>query len=144
MLARLVAVVAVAAFVAVGAWKAYAQAPAYSQTMAPLNDLPNPFQTVNPRNPDGSHPEYFKMPPGRKWGSTAGVDIDRDGKTIWILDRCGANNCFDPATGKMSDLDPVLHFDENGKLIKSFGAGAIVFPRGLFVDKDDNVWGTAG
>src|SRR5262245_11764177 len=112
--------------------------------MPPLTNLPNPYQAINPPAADGSHPEYFKMPAGRKWGSTAGVDIDRDGKTVWILDRCGANSCFDPATGKMSELDPILHFDENGKLIKSFGAGIVVFPHGLFVDRDNNIWVTDG
>src|SRR5438132_5673953 len=136
--------VAIGGFVAVGQWHVRAQAPKYGQTMPPLNDLPNSYRTVNPHAADGSHPEFFKMPPGRKWGSTAGVDVDRDGKTVWIVDRCGANSCFDPATGKMSDLDPILHFDENGKLIKSFGAGIVVFPHGLFVDKDDNVWVTDG
>jgi hypothetical protein len=143
MLALLVVIVAVAALALIGR-TAHGQAPEYSQTMAPLNDLPNPFQTINPRASDGSHPEYFKMPPGRKWGSTAGVDIDRDGKTVWIIDRCGANSCFDAAAGKMSDLDPILHFDENGKLIKSFGHGLVVFPHGLFVDQDDNIWVTDG
>jgi sugar lactone lactonase YvrE len=112
--------------------------------MPPLNDLPNPYRTVNSHAADGSHPEFFKMPAGRKWGSTAGVDIDRDGKTVWIIDRCGGNSCLDTATGKMSDLDPILHFDENGKLIKSFGAGIVVFPHGLYVDRDDNIWVTDG
>src|SRR5262249_1064978 len=112
--------------------------------MPPLNELPNPYQTINPPGPGGTHRGYFKVPTGRKWGSTAGVDIDRDGKTVWILDRCGANSCYDAASGKMSDLDPILHFDENGKLIKSFGAGIVVFPHGLFVDRDDNIWVTDG
>ncbi len=131
-------------------WRLSAADTPYGPTMPPLNDLPNPYQTVNPPQADPAHPgqfvhpEYFKMPPERHWGSTAGVDIDRDGKTIWILDRCGANTCYDPAAGKMSDLDPILHFDENGNLIKSFGAGMIVFPHGLFVDKDDNVWVSDG
>ena len=140
----LVALVVVAAAVGYGGWRARAQTPAYGQSMPPLNDLPNPYQTINPPGPGGTHPEYFKMPPGRKWGSTAGVDIDRDGKTVWIIDRCGANSCFDPATGKMSELDPILHFDENGKLIKGFGAGLVVFPHGLFVDRDGNIWVTDG
>ena len=42
----------------------------------------------------------------------------------------------------MSPLDPVLHFDEYGRLLKSFGAGMIVMPHGIYVDKDDNVWVT--
>ena len=39
-------------------------------------------------------------------------------------------------------LDPVLHFDAAGKLIKSFGAGLMIAPHGIFVDRDDNVWVT--
>ncbi len=123
------------------AWKLSAQAPAPAAraTTAPdaiiANSYPNPFSTV---------PGFFKMPAGRKWGSTAGVDIDKDGKTVWIIDRCGGNSCYDSAAGTMSDLDPVLHFDENGKLITSFGAGMIVFPHGIGVDPDGNVWITDG
>ena len=125
------------------AWTLSAQAPATGRgaamTTVPdaivANSYPNPFTTV---------PDYFKMPAGRKWGSTAAVDIDKDGKTVWILDRCGANSCYDSAAGKMSDLDPVLHFDESGKLIKSFGAGLIVFPHGIAVDPEGNVWVTDG
>src|SRR2546422_2900733 len=39
-------------------------------------------------------------------------------------------------------LDPILHFDASGKLIKSFGAGLIVSPHGIFVDRDGNIWVT--
>jgi streptogramin lyase len=93
----------------------------------PTNDRPNPYQTVE---------NYFKLPEGRTWGSTSAVEIDRDGKSIWVAERCGANACAG------STLDPILHFDENGKLIKSFGAGLLVSPHGIFVDRDDNVWVT--
>jgi len=132
--------VAAAAVAGLSAWTLFAQAgegrPATTVPDAIVaNSYPNPFTTI---------PDYFKMPAGRKWGSTAAVDIDRDGKSIWILDRCGANSCYDAAAGKMSDLDPVLHFDENGKLIKSFGAGLIVFPHGIATDSDGNVWVTDG
>ncbi|PYR04264.1 MAG: hypothetical protein DMG00_24110 [Acidobacteria bacterium] len=44
----------------------------------------------------------------------------------------------------MSSSDPVLHFDASGKLIKSFGAGMLIFPHGIFVDRDGNVWVTDG
>ena len=64
--------------------------------------------------------------------STAGVDIDRDGKTVWIIDRCGANSCYDATTGKMSDADPILHFDENGRLL-----GFRVPAQGLQAVRDD-------
>ena len=99
----------VVAAVAMSGWRVLAQA-----NVAPTNDLPNPYQTVA---------DYFKLPAGRTWGSTSAVDIDKDGRSIWVAERCGQNSCADPATGKMSPLDPVLKFDASGKLVKSFRAG---------------------
>src|SRR6266540_3765839 len=99
----------------------------------PTNDLPNPYETVA---------NYFKLPEGRTWGSTSAVDIDKDGTSIWVAERCGVNSCADPATGQMSPLDPVLKFDATGKLVKSFGAGMIAFAHGIHVDRDGNVWVT--
>jgi sugar lactone lactonase YvrE len=101
---------------------------------APTNDLPNPYQTI-----EGA----FTLPEGRVWGSTSAVEIGKDGHSVWVAERCGANSCVaDPATGKMSPLDPILHYDASGKLIKSFGAGLLVGPHGMFVDRDGNVWVT--
>lgn len=90
------------------------------------NDLPNPYRTMT---------NWAQLPDGRKWGSTAGVDIGPDGN-IWAYDRCGANNCGD------SKLDPILEFDTSGKLLRHWGAGMFVFPHGFFVDKQGNVWVT--
>src|SRR3989304_5200565 len=51
---------------------------AYTQSeIQPVNDLPNPYETI--RN-------WGKLPEGRTWGSTAAVDIDRDGRSIWVAD----------------------------------------------------------
>src|SRR5262245_59285151 len=101
----------------------------------PTNDLPNGFE---------SHENYFKLPEGRKWGSTSAVEIDKDGKSIWIAERCGQNGCLDRASGSMSNLPTVLKFDASGQLVKSFGAGLLIFPHGIYVDRDDNVWITDG
>jgi len=103
--------------------------------ITPTNDAPNSYV---------SHESYFKLPEGRTWGSTSAIDIDKDGKTIWIAERCGQNSCLDRASGQMSNLDTVLHFDASGKLIKSFGAGLMIFPHGIHVDRDGNVWVTDG
>ena len=43
-----------------------------------------------------------------------------------------------------SKLDPILKFDSSGKLLKSFGAGLMLFPHGIHVDRDGNVWVTDG
>ncbi len=95
----------------------------------PTNDAPNPYQTIA---------NYFKMPEGRTWGATSAVEIDRDGTSIWVAERCGANSCAG------SGLPPVLKFDASGKLVKSFGEGMFIFPHGIFVDAEDNVWITDG
>lgn len=107
--------------------------------MAPLNDAPNPYQTVV---------DYLKLPAGRTWGSTAAVEIDKDGKSVWVAERCAALNypagCYDPTTGTMSMLDPILKFDASGTLVKSFGSGMMAFPHGIYVDADGNIWVTDG
>ena len=100
-----------------------AEAPAAE--LQPINDRSNPYSTV-----DG----WAKLPDGRTWGSTAGVDIDPDGVHIWVIDRCGGNSCAG------SDLDPILKFDPEGNVVTSFGAGAMIFPHGIHVDADGNVW----
>ena len=100
--------------------------PTHTQTtVQPVNGLPNPYETI--RN-------WGTLPAGRTWGSTAGIDIDPDGRSIWAYDRCGANSCVG------SKLDPILKFDPSGKLVKSFGAGTMIFPHGFQVDKEGNVW----
>jgi sugar lactone lactonase YvrE len=100
-----------------------------ASALAQNNSQPNPYQTIE---------NWAKLPAGRTWGSTSAVAIDRDGRSIWVAERCGANSC----AGKTDD--PVLHFDASGKLMKSFGSGMLLFPHGIAVDKDDNVWVTDG
>ena len=90
-------------------------------------DLPNPYRTVE---------GWAKMPAGRTWGSLSAIAVDRDGQSIWVGERCGANTCVG------SSLDVVLKFDASGALKTSFGGGMFVFPHGMFVDADGNVWVT--
>lgn len=88
---------------------------------------PNTFRPV-----DGV---WGKLPAGRTWGATSAVWPAPDG-VIWVGERCGANTCVG------SSLDPVLGFDRSGKLLRSFGAGQIAWPHGLFVDASGNIWVT--
>jgi len=92
---------------------------------APTNNLPNPYQTIS---------GWAKLPDGRAWGSTSAVAVARDGTSIWVGERCGANSCAG------SELDPVLLFDSTGKLVRSFGKGMFLSPHGIAVDPEGNVW----
>lgn len=103
-------------------------APVGAQTpITPTNDLPNPYRTIA---------GWAVLPDGRSWGSTSAVDIDRDGSSVWVAERCGANSCAG------SNLDPVLEFDASGKLVAHFGSGLMLAPHGIFVDRGGNVWVT--
>ncbi len=93
------------------------------------NDVPNPYQAIE---------NYFKLPAGREWGSVSAVDIDKDGKSIWVAERCGGNSGC-PAN---PTVDPILLYDASGKLVRHFGAGMIMSPHGIHVDRDGNVWVT--
>lgn len=115
---------------------AIAAASAHAQTgaVAPINDAPNPYTTIK---------GWAKMPAGRKMGSTSAVDIDRDGKSVWVAERCGVNSCLDPEhPGELLKVDPILKLDENGNVLKTFGAGLLVAPHGIYVDLHNNIWVT--
>jgi hypothetical protein len=71
--------------------------------------LPNPAPNVV-RN-------WGQLPAGRKWGTTAGIDIDPVDGNVWAYERCGA-----PAAGgagggavdcETNPVDPIFKFDRN-------------------------------
>jgi len=102
----------------------------HAQDKPDPNAAPNPYRMLE---------NWAQLPEGRQWGAPIGVEVDhRDGKSIWVFDRCGANTC----TG--SNVAPIMKFDPSGKLVANFGAGMFNFPHGLFVDRDGNVWVTDG
>src|ERR1041385_5225285 len=92
------------------------------------NEFPNPYKIES----------FGQLPAGRKIGQVYGVDVDRDGKSVWVFERCGGASCGG------SNVAPLLKFDSSGRLVASFGAGMFVYPHGLFVDADDNIWVTDG
>lgn len=102
-----------------------------TQSIAPINDeLPNPYQP-GVRN-------WAALPGGRAWGSTAGIDIGPKGE-LWAIDRCGANTCEGSSLPTVHRIDP-----STGKVLRSIGAELFVFPHGLHVDRQGNIWVTDG
>ena len=87
---------------------------------------------------------WAKLPGGRQMGSPGGVNIDVDGEHLWAIVRCGNDGtprgsqtyCND------SDLDPIIRFDPDGNAVTMFGSRMFVWPHGLHVDRDGNVWVT--
>ena len=97
------------------------------ENVSAQNQAPNPYRTV-----EGV---WAPLPDGRSWGSTSAVEVSPDGETIWALDRCGENTCVGH-----DDLDTVFQFDKDGNLLTRFGAGMFVWPHGIDVDDQGNVW----
>ena len=97
--------------------------------------LPNPYRIV-----DG----WAKLPPGRAMGAVGKVVIDPDGRHVWAIVRC--DRLEDPSRFgdecRDSKTDPVIRFNPEGKAVKSFGGGMFIWPHGLDVDRDGNVWVT--
>jgi sugar lactone lactonase YvrE len=96
--------------------------------------LPNPAPTVT-RN-------WGQLPAGRKWGTTAGIDIDPTDGNVWAYERCGAGTAGGgPVDCDNTPLDPIFKFDrKTGVVLANFGKGVMVTPHGIAVDKQGNVW----
>jgi sugar lactone lactonase YvrE len=108
---------------------AMSAAPVYAQETSGPNSAPNLYQ---------EEAGWAKQPMGRGFGSTIGLNVARDGKSMWIFDRCGSNNC------ETSNIAPLNKYDPSGRVVASIGTGMFNFPHGLYVDQDDNIWVTDG
>jgi len=101
--------------------------PAFTQSQnAPRNDLPQPYRTTR---------DWGQLPAGTKWAAVTAVEPAADG-SLFVIHRCVDNSC----AGRSEP--PILKFDRNGKLLKSWGAGMFVFPHGATVDREGNLWVT--
>src|SRR3954466_5523381 len=79
-----------------------------TDTVTPVNTGANPYRVIR----DWAQLTKEQRP----WGGSNGVAVDRDGKTVWAADRCSAGTtpgCVGSA------FNPVHHFDEAGKEIRS-------------------------
>lgn len=95
------------------------------------NSLPNPYRTIE---------QPLTLPQGREMGWVMGLEVDRNGKDIWLFDTCGG--ALQACGG--STVPPILKFDASGKFVRSFGAGMFVHPHGLYIDPKGNVWAIDG
>ncbi len=86
-------------------------------------------------NPWGRDETFFKLSAGPVLGGASGIRMDKDGKSVWVFQRCGTQ---DYCIG--SNDPPLLKFDATGKLVARLLNGQVVYPHGLHVDRDGNIW----
>ncbi len=118
----------------------------------------NPYRPVRgladgggPSVPGG---EWARLPGGREMGPPASVHVDVDGESIWAVIRCDETSpvpaarggrfgvdCMYP-DGRLKPIDTVYRFEPKGSVVKSFGAQMFIWPHGMHVDRDGNVWVT--
>ncbi|MDP6415123.1 MAG: peptidyl-alpha-hydroxyglycine alpha-amidating lyase family protein [Gammaproteobacteria bacterium] len=86
---------------------------------------------------------WAELPGSRTMGAVGDIDVDPDGEHMWAVVRCDAtapnrfgDECVD------SDLDSVLKFNSEGRVVESFGGGMFIWPHGIDVDSEGNVWVT--
>jgi DNA-binding beta-propeller fold protein YncE len=97
--------------------------------VAPINSAVNPYRVIR---------DWAQLTlANRPWGGSNGVAVDKDGKSVWAVDRCSPGTT-PGCLGSMAN--PVHHFDESGREIRSFGAGMFVWPHGIHVDREGAVW----
>jgi sugar lactone lactonase YvrE len=96
--------------------------------------LPNPAPVVTAN--------WGKLPDGRVWGTSAGIEIDPIDGNIWAYERCGGGVLQDTTTNcDTNQVDPIFKFDRNtGEVLANFGKGIMVTPHGIHVDREGNVW----
>ncbi|MEX0618189.1 MAG: peptidyl-alpha-hydroxyglycine alpha-amidating lyase family protein [Pseudohongiellaceae bacterium] len=102
--------------------------------VADAQPYPNPYRAVE---------GWASLPDSRTMGAVGDIDVDPDGTHMWAVIRCDAtapdrfgNECVD------SSLDPILKFDSEGNVVESFGGDMFIWPHGIDVDSQGNVWVT--
>jgi len=95
--------------------------------------LPNPYRQVE---------GWAKLPGGRQIGAVGDVDIDPDGRHVWAVLRCDAGGDKFGYECLESNLDVVVKFAPDGNAVTSFGGGLFIWPHGIEVDTQGNVWVT--
>jgi sugar lactone lactonase YvrE len=110
----------------------WAQAPSAQSILAkPSDELPRTYRTSR---------DWAEVPSTGKresvWpAAVTAVEPAPDG-TIYVVYRCRDNSC----AGRPEA--PILKYNHDGTLLKSFGAGMFVFPHGAALDAAGNLWVT--
>lgn len=113
--------------VVLSACAAPAEQPEAASDVLPVNDLPNPYERIEP---------WAQLPEGvESWPAVTGAEPGPDGN-LYVFHRCFENSCL----GRPED--PIVKYDMDGVPLDSWGAGLFMYPHGFHVDFEGNVWAT--
>ena len=83
------------------------------------------------------NPDWAQVPQDHEWGQLIALETDADGN-LYAFHRCSASDCVGRTEA------PLLKFDSSGKHLMSLAAGMLVWPHGLDIDSEGNIWLTDG
>ena len=81
--------------------------------------------------------DWAQLPEGMIWGQIISVEVNDEGN-VYVFHRCSSDTCIDRTE------PPLLKFDPSGNLLTTWGEGMLVWPHGLHLDAQGNVWLTDG
>jgi DNA-binding beta-propeller fold protein YncE len=79
---------------------------------------PNPYRVADEA--------FGNLPEGRSWGAASAVYPAPDGRSIWVADRCGENDC-----AAHPEMNTVFQFDREGNVWIADATGYRDAPEGL-------------
>ena len=79
--------------------------------------------------------DWAQLPGGVIWGQIISVEVDGDGN-VYVFHRCASDTCV----GR--NEPPLLIFEPSGELLMTWGEGMFVWPHGMHLDGDGNIWVT--
>jgi sugar lactone lactonase YvrE len=78
---------------------------------------------------------WAQLPEDFVWGEAIAVEMDGDGN-LYVFHRCSSDTCVDRTEPPLVKLSP------SGELLMSWGEGLFVYPHGLDIDSEGNIWVT--
>lgn len=122
--------------IAAGGTLAAMQACTQDQSITPAQST-SQDEPVAPNEPYRLVENWAQLPDGLIWGQAIAVETDADGNLV-VFHRCSSDTCVGQSE------PPLLKFNPSGELLMSWGEGMLVWPHGLDIDGQGNIWVTDG
>lgn len=111
---------------------------AFAALASACSSSPPPAKDDAPSGPYQVVEGWPRVPEGMVLGKTLAVAVDRDGRVL-VAHTAGRDSDNDEPIPEPT----IFVFDaESGELLDAWGEGLFVYPHGIAVDQDNNVWVT--